>query len=205
MKLETAAVSRAWNSNGKSGGADGIRCDEDGNIWASAGWVGEGYDGVHVFAPDGVRIGVILLPEICSNVCFGGAKRNRLFMTASHRSMRSMWRRGARTLLELTRLAAAPSERRRGRDRRRAGVCRARRVIASFIVKKTYAIGDIHGHAMSKLQQLVARCLKAAQRDSVDFVFLGDYVDRGPSSNEVVEYLLDLRSRHSVVCLSRQP
>jgi gluconolactonase len=38
---------------------------------------------VHVFAPDGVRIGIIHLPEICSNVCFGGPKRNRLFMTAS--------------------------------------------------------------------------------------------------------------------------
>lgn len=68
----------------KSGLADGIRCDVDGNIWASAGWVGEGYDGVHVFEPkEGVRIGQILLPEICSNVCFGGTKRNRLFMTAS--------------------------------------------------------------------------------------------------------------------------
>ena len=50
---------------------------------ASAGWVGDGYDGVHVFAPNGDRIGQILLPEICSNVCFGGRKRNRLFMTAS--------------------------------------------------------------------------------------------------------------------------
>ncbi|PJX22290.1 gluconolactonase [Advenella sp. S44] len=68
---------------GKSGSADGIRCDEDGNIWSSAGWGGDGYDGVHIFAPDGVRIGQIRLPEICSNVCFGGAKRNRLFMTAS--------------------------------------------------------------------------------------------------------------------------
>lgn len=67
----------------KGGGADGIRADVDGNIWASAGWAGAGYDGVHVFAPDGVRIGQILLPEICSNVCFGGPKRNRLFMTAS--------------------------------------------------------------------------------------------------------------------------
>jgi gluconolactonase len=65
------------------GAADGIRADEDGNLWASAGWAGEGFDGVHVFAPDGVRIGQILLPEICSNLCFGGAKRNRLFMTAS--------------------------------------------------------------------------------------------------------------------------
>lgn len=67
----------------KAGMADGIRADEDGNIWSSAGWVGEGYDGVHIFAPDGKRIGQILLPEICSNVCFGGTKRNRLFMTGS--------------------------------------------------------------------------------------------------------------------------
>ena len=69
--------------DGKTGFADGIRCDEDGNIWASAGWVGDGYDGVHVFAPNGDRIGHIRLPEICSNVCFGGTKRNRLFMTGS--------------------------------------------------------------------------------------------------------------------------
>jgi gluconolactonase len=66
-----------------SGGADGIRADADGNIWASAGWAGPGYDGVHIFAPDGQRIGQILLPEVCANVCFGGEKRNRLFMTAS--------------------------------------------------------------------------------------------------------------------------
>jgi len=74
-------VSMEWN--GKIGAADGIRCDEDGNVWSSAGWVGDGYDGVHIFAPDGTRIGQIRLPEICSNVCFGGSKRNRLFMTGS--------------------------------------------------------------------------------------------------------------------------
>jgi gluconolactonase len=68
---------------GKAGMADGIRADTDGNIWAACGWVGAGYDGVHVFAPDGARIGLILLPEIPSNVCFGGPKRNRLFITAS--------------------------------------------------------------------------------------------------------------------------
>lgn len=66
-----------------AGFADGIRADVDGNIWAGMGWVGEGYDGVHIFAPDGQRIGQILLPEICANLCFGGPKRNRLFMTAS--------------------------------------------------------------------------------------------------------------------------
>lgn len=69
--------------NGKTGGTDGIRADIDGNIWASAAWAGEGFDGVHTFAPNGDRIGVILLPEACANICFGGTKRNRLFMTAS--------------------------------------------------------------------------------------------------------------------------
>jgi gluconolactonase len=38
---------------------------------------------VHVFAPDGTRIGHVLRPEICPNVCFGGTKHNRLFMTGS--------------------------------------------------------------------------------------------------------------------------
>jgi Gluconolactonase len=69
--------------NGKMGGSDGIRADLDGNIWSAAGWAGAGYDGVHIFAPDGQRIGVIMLPEICANLCFGGEKRNRLFMVAS--------------------------------------------------------------------------------------------------------------------------
>ena len=69
--------------NGKNVGSDGVRCDVDGNVWSSAGWVGDDYDGVHIFAPDGVRIGQIKLPEICSNLTFGGAKRNRLFMTGS--------------------------------------------------------------------------------------------------------------------------
>ena len=75
------------NSNGGTmngdGLADGIRADIDGNVWAAAGWVGDGYDGVHIFAADGQQIGKILLPEICGNLCFGGVKRNRLFMAGS--------------------------------------------------------------------------------------------------------------------------
>ncbi len=63
--------------------ADGIRCDIEGNVWAGAGWGGEGYDGVHVFTADGTLIGKVHLPEACANLCFGGAKRNRLFMAAS--------------------------------------------------------------------------------------------------------------------------
>jgi gluconolactonase len=69
--------------DGVAGLADGIRTDIDGNLWAAAGWGGEGFDGVHIFAPNGDRIGHILLPEMCSNLCFGGRKRNRLFITGS--------------------------------------------------------------------------------------------------------------------------
>ena len=65
------------------GTSDGIRCDTDGNLWTSAGWGGEGFDGVHIFAPNSDLIGKIHLPEVCSNLCFGGVKRNRLFMTGS--------------------------------------------------------------------------------------------------------------------------
>jgi gluconolactonase len=65
------------------GGSDGVRCDIEGNVWASAGWIGDGYDGVHVFNPEGKLIGHIKLPETTSNLCFGGPKRNRLFITAS--------------------------------------------------------------------------------------------------------------------------
>jgi gluconolactonase len=64
------------------GFADGIRVDTEGNVWAGFSG-GEGQDGVAVFAPDGALIGRILLPERCANVCFGGQKRNRLFMAAS--------------------------------------------------------------------------------------------------------------------------
>jgi gluconolactonase len=80
---EFASMTMSLNGKEVAGLADGIRCDRDGNVWAGMGWVGEGYDGVHVFSPEGQRIGKIVLPEICSNVCFGGRRRNRLFMTAS--------------------------------------------------------------------------------------------------------------------------
>jgi gluconolactonase len=72
------------------GGSDGVRCDVDGNVWASAGWVGDGFDGVHVFNPSGQLMGQIKLPETASNLCFGGPKRNRLFITASQ-SLYSVW------------------------------------------------------------------------------------------------------------------
>jgi gluconolactonase len=65
------------------GRPDGVRCDIDGNLWCGWGMGNELLDGVHVFAPHGKLIGHIALPECCANVCFGGAKRNRLFMASS--------------------------------------------------------------------------------------------------------------------------
>ena len=78
-----ASMSLKTKDGELNGGTDGVRADVDGNIWASAGWAGEGFDGVHVFTPEGERIGQIVLPETASNICFGGPKHNRLFITAS--------------------------------------------------------------------------------------------------------------------------
>jgi gluconolactonase len=79
-----ASMEIALPNGSQAGFADGMRTDSKGRIWASAGWVGAGYDGVHVFEPrGGQRVGMIRLPEVCSNVCFGGLRRDRLFMTAS--------------------------------------------------------------------------------------------------------------------------
>lgn len=72
------------------GGPDGVRTDTGGNVWASAGDGGPGFDGVHCFHPDGTLLGRIHLPETCANLCFGGVKKNRLFITAS-RSLYSVY------------------------------------------------------------------------------------------------------------------
>ncbi len=56
---------------------DGLRVDAKGNVWCSA------EDGVHVFAPDGTLLGKVLVPEPVANLCFGGARGNRLFITAT--------------------------------------------------------------------------------------------------------------------------
>jgi gluconolactonase len=56
---------------------DGLRVDTDGNVWTSAG------DGVHCYAADGGLLGKIRIPEVVSNLVFGGPKRNRLFVTAT--------------------------------------------------------------------------------------------------------------------------
>jgi gluconolactonase len=60
-----------------AGVPDGLRVDEFGNLWVSSG------RGVEVFAPDGTALGVLNLPETAANLCFGGPRGNRLFITAS--------------------------------------------------------------------------------------------------------------------------
>ncbi|TXN01483.1 SMP-30/gluconolactonase/LRE family protein [Methylobacterium sp. WL64] len=65
------------------GTPDGIRCDQDGNLWCGWGMGDDALDGVMVFNPEGCLIGRIHLPERCANLCFGGRHRNRLFMAAS--------------------------------------------------------------------------------------------------------------------------
>lgn len=60
-----------------NGNYDGLRLDEEGRVWTSA------TEAVHCYEPDGTLLGSIEIGETVSNVCFGGAKRNRLFITAT--------------------------------------------------------------------------------------------------------------------------
>ena len=60
------------------GYTDGLRVDEDGNLWCSAA------DGVHCISPDGTKLGAIKVPFTVSNLAFGGRNRCRLFICASH-------------------------------------------------------------------------------------------------------------------------
>jgi gluconolactonase len=56
---------------------DGLRVDDEGRIWTSAG------ECVHCYHPDGTLLGKISFPEVVSNLAFGGARRNQLFVTAT--------------------------------------------------------------------------------------------------------------------------
>ncbi len=60
------------------GYCDGMRVDEDGNVWSSAA------DGVHCLSPEGKLMGKILVPHRVSNITFGGPTKNRLFIGGSH-------------------------------------------------------------------------------------------------------------------------
>ena len=84
----TLSGKRLFATASDGGAFDGFALDELGNLWCGYGSAGraapQGLDGVRVFAPDGAVLAHIHLPERCANVCFGGRRRNRLFMAASH-------------------------------------------------------------------------------------------------------------------------
>jgi gluconolactonase len=61
-----------------AGGYDGVRLDDGGRLWVAA------HDGLHCWHPDGTLLGKLLLPEVCSNLTFGGPKRNVLYVTATN-------------------------------------------------------------------------------------------------------------------------
>ncbi len=81
---------RLYVDAGGPGAYDGMAVDVQGNVWCGFGSSGapgadlDDLDGVRVYDRDGRPLAHIALPERCANVCFGGAKRNRLFMAASH-------------------------------------------------------------------------------------------------------------------------
>ena len=75
--------SRVFAEDFAPGMTDGLRCDADGNVWCGMGWGDPAEDGVRCYAPSGDLIGKIHLPEGCANLCFGGRKKDRLFMCAS--------------------------------------------------------------------------------------------------------------------------
>jgi gluconolactonase len=83
-KLANGKLFSSFMVDGVKCGPDGVRADVDGNLWCSSN-AGRavGYSGVTVWTPDAKLIGRIRIPEVCGNVCFGGPKRNRLFMAAS--------------------------------------------------------------------------------------------------------------------------
>jgi serine/threonine protein phosphatase 1 len=69
-------------------------------------------------------------------------------------------------------------------------------------MQRVYAIGDIHG-SLLQLRSLVTRCERDAAGRPMTFVFTGDYIDRGPESSGVVEYVMNLQLRlaTNTICL----
>jgi len=70
------------------------------------------------------------------------------------------------------------------------------------MVTVTFAIGDVHG-CFDKLELLIAACDLLSEGKDARFVFIGDYVDRGPDSRRVIDFLIQsqLREPHRFICL----
>ena len=128
-RLKNPRTFASMEMGGKSGFADGIRADEDGNIWSSAGWVGDGYDGVHIFAP-GRRPH---RPDPPAGDLLQRLLRRQQAQPPVHDRQPVALRRvrgDARRAHHVSNgFRGRAAERRCCRDQHRAGVCRLRRVI----------------------------------------------------------------------------
>jgi gluconolactonase len=74
---------KVFAENFAPGFTDGVRTDMDGSVWCSMGWADPKEDVGVATRRAAILSEKIHLPETCANLCFGGKKRNRLFMTAS--------------------------------------------------------------------------------------------------------------------------
>lgn len=75
--------SRIFADNFAPGTSDGVRTDKSGNVWCTVAAAGAEENGVRCYAENADLIGKIHVPEGCGNLCFGGQKKNRLFIAAS--------------------------------------------------------------------------------------------------------------------------
>jgi gluconolactonase len=81
---------RLFVSANGPGAFDGMAVDVQGNLWCGFGSDGSAdadasrLDGVKVYHASGKALAHVHLPERCANLCFGGAKGNRLFMASTH-------------------------------------------------------------------------------------------------------------------------
>jgi sugar lactone lactonase YvrE len=76
----TVGDRRVLHDFGTGRGIDGMSIDVKGNLYATAGTGNQA--GVHVFNPDGKKIGFIPTPETPTNCVFGGTDRKTLYITA---------------------------------------------------------------------------------------------------------------------------
>ncbi len=58
---------------------------------------------------------------------------------------------------------------------------------------KIYAIGDIHG-CFNSLKELIENKIKLKKKDKL--IILGDYIDRGPDSMNVLNYIIELQNNN---------
>ncbi len=70
--------------------------------------------------------------------------------------------------------------------------------------KRVYAVGDIHGMmgCLHMLMVMIDHHLRAHPVDSYEIVFLGDYVDRGSHSRDVLDYMVIMAAKPHITCLA---